>query len=182
MSSPSKPVGIPKRGSQSQSVTPAGTPDLRALRAQVISGTPPVGLSIPPPNIPPRTSSPAPSGQFIEGTPASSSTARIQLAGPSRTDSPLNLPLDLDDLPDEEKAKILRRHLVSKGERERERRENPEVTPLSAAEPVSQTRRSSGSGRIAREESEPFPVPYAAPGADVTCVYFYILLVLDDLS
>ncbi|KAJ3919918.1 vacuolar amino acid transporter 4 [Lentinula edodes] len=166
MSSPSKPVGIPKRGSQSQSVTPAGTPDLRALRAQVISGTPPVGLSIPPPNIPPRTSSPVPLGQLVEGTPASSSTARIQLAGPSRTDSPLNLPLDLDDLPDEEKAKILRRHLVSKGERERERRENPEVTSLS--EPVSQTRRSSGSGRIAREESEPFPVPYAAPGADVT--------------
>ncbi|KAJ3813712.1 vacuolar amino acid transporter 4 [Lentinula aff. lateritia] len=168
MASPSKPVGIPKSGSQSQSVTPAGTPDLRALRAQVISGTPPVGLSIPPPNIPPRTSSPVPLGQFVEGTPASSSTARIQLAGPSRTDSPLNLPLDLDDLPDEEKAKILRRHLVSKGERERERRENPEVTPSSAAEPVSQTRRSSGSGRIAREESEPFPVPYAAPGADVT--------------
>ncbi|KAJ4468587.1 transmembrane amino acid transporter protein-domain-containing protein [Lentinula edodes] len=168
MSSPSKPVGIPKRGPQSQSATPAGTPDLRALRAQVISGTPPVGLSIPPPNIPPRTSSPVPSGQFVEGTPASSSTARIQLAGPSRTDSPLNLPLDLDDLPDEEKAKILRRHLVSKEERERERRENPEATPLSTAESVSQTRRSSGSGRIVREESEPFPVPYAAAGADVT--------------
>ncbi|GAW03727.1 vacuolar amino acid transporter 4 [Lentinula edodes] len=76
MSSPSKPVGIPKRGSQSQSVTPAGTPDLRALRAQVISGTPPDNSW--------------------------------------------------------------------------------------------KTRRSSGSGRIAREESEPFPVPYAAPGADVT--------------
>ncbi|KAJ4477472.1 vacuolar amino acid transporter 4 [Lentinula aciculospora] len=168
MSTPSKPLGIPRRGSQSQSATPIGTPDLRILRAQVISGTPPVGLSIPPPNIPPRTSSPAPSGPFAVGTPASSSTAKIQLASPSRTDSPLNLPVDLDDLPDEEKAKILRRHLVSKEERERERREIQDSTTTSTPELVSQTRRSSGSGRITREESEPFPVPYAAPGADVT--------------
>ncbi|KAJ3982984.1 vacuolar amino acid transporter 4 [Lentinula detonsa] len=168
MSSPSKPLGIPRRGSQSRSATPAGTPDLRALKAQVISGTPPVGLSIPPPNIPPRTSSPAPSGPFVEGTPASLSTARIQLAGPSRTESPLDLPVDLDDLPDEEKAKILRRHLVSREERERERIETQEATPSFTPEPTSQTRRSSGSGRIAREDSEPFPVPYAAPGADVT--------------
>ncbi|KAJ3781144.1 vacuolar amino acid transporter 4 [Lentinula aff. detonsa] len=168
MSSPSKPLGIPRRGSQSLSATPAGTPDLRALKAQVISGTPPVGLSIPPPNIPPRTSSPAPSGPFVEGTPASLSTARIQLAGPSRTESPLDLPVDLDDLPDEEKAKILRRHLVSREERERERIETQEATPSFTPEPTSQTRRSSGSGRIAREDSEPFPVPYAAPGADVT--------------
>ncbi|KAJ3792994.1 hypothetical protein GGU11DRAFT_442420, partial [Lentinula aff. detonsa] len=167
MSSPSKPLGIPRRGSQSLSATPAGTPDLRALKAQVISGTPPVGLSIPPPNIPPRTSSPAPSGPFVEGTPASLSTARIQLAGPSRTESPLDLPVDLDDLPDEEKAKILRRHLVSREERERERIETQEATPSFTPEPTSQTRRSSGSGRIAREDSEPFPVPYAAPGADV---------------
>ncbi|KAJ3994330.1 vacuolar amino acid transporter 4 [Lentinula boryana] len=168
MSSPSKPLGIPRRGSQSRSATPAGTPDLRALKAQVISGTPPVGLSIPPPNIPPRTSSPAPSGPSVEGTPASLSTARIQLAGPNRTESPLDLPVDLDDLPDEEKAKILRRHLVSREERERERIETQEGTPSFTPEPPSQTRRSSGSGRIAREDSEPFPVPYAAPGADVT--------------
>ncbi|KAJ3791936.1 vacuolar amino acid transporter 4 [Lentinula aff. detonsa] len=145
MSSPSKPLGIPRRGSQSRSATPAGTPDLRALKAQVISGTPPVGLSIPPPNIPPRTSSSAPSGP----------------SGPSRTESPL-------DLPNEEKAKILRRHLVSREERERERIDTQEGTPSFTPESPSQTRRSSGSGRIAREDSEPFPVPYAAPGADVT--------------
>ncbi|KAJ3992994.1 vacuolar amino acid transporter 4 [Lentinula boryana] len=137
MSSPSKPLGIPRRGSQSRSATPAGTPDLRALKAQVISGTPPVG------------------------TPASLSTARIQLVGPSRTESPL-------DLPNEEKAKILRRHLVSREERERERIDTQEGTPSFTPESPSQTRRSSGSGRIAREDSEPFPVPYAAPGADVT--------------
>ncbi|KAJ3739350.1 vacuolar amino acid transporter 4 [Lentinula detonsa] len=129
MSSPSEPLGIPRHGSQSRSATPAGTPDLRALKAQVISGTPPVGLSIPPPNIPPRTSSSAPSGP----------------SGPSRTESPLDLPVDLDDLPDEEKAKILRRHLVSREERERERIDTQEG-----------------------EDNEPFPVPYAAPGADVT--------------
>ncbi|KAJ3775642.1 vacuolar amino acid transporter 4 [Lentinula raphanica] len=168
MSTPSKPLGIPRRDSQSRSATPVGTPDLRILRAQVASGTPPVGLSIPPPNIPLRTSSPAPSAPYVEGTPASQSAARIQQAELSRTDSPLNLPVDLDDLPDEEKAKILRRHLVSKEERERERREAQEVTPSSTPDVVSHTRRSSGSGRIAREDSEPFPVPYAAPGADVT--------------
>ncbi|KAJ3714586.1 vacuolar amino acid transporter 4 [Lentinula guzmanii] len=139
MSSPSKPLGIPRRGSQSRSATPAGTPDLRALKAQVISGTPSVGLSIPPPNISPRTSSSAPSGP----------------SGPSRTESPL-------DSPDEEKAKILRRHLVSREERERERIDTQEGTPLFTPESPSQTRRSSGS------DNEPFPVPYAAPGADVT--------------
>ncbi|KAJ3781147.1 hypothetical protein GGU10DRAFT_413024, partial [Lentinula aff. detonsa] len=131
MSSPSEPLGIPRHGSQSRSATPAGTPDLRALKAQVISGTPP-------------------------------------LVGPSRTESPLDLPVDLDDLPDEEKAKILRRHLVSREERERERIDTQEGTPSFTPESPSQTRRSSGSGRIAREDSEPFPVPYAAPGADVT--------------
>ncbi|KIK66778.1 hypothetical protein GYMLUDRAFT_37905 [Collybiopsis luxurians FD-317 M1] len=165
-SPPSKPLGIPRRGSQSQAGTPVGTPDLRALRAQVISGTPPAGLSIPP-NIPLRTSSPAPSGPFADntGTPGSSSPARNFLAaqlaaGPSGEQTPPNLPVDLDDLPDEEKAKILRRHLVSK--EERERNEQPEDSPSLRSKP------SSGIGRPEREDSEPFPVPYAAPGADVT--------------
>ncbi|KAE9398833.1 hypothetical protein BT96DRAFT_939884 [Gymnopus androsaceus JB14] len=165
----STPLGIPhRRGSRSnanshsgtplsgtpvfRSATPiASTPDFRALRAQVISGTPPVGLTIPPPNtnIPPRTTtaSPAPSG-----TPASA--AAIPVGGPSRTggvDTPISIPVNLDDLPDDEKARILRRHLVSKEERGREPREAADSDEAHA-----------------RQDSEPFPVPYAAPGADVT--------------
>ncbi|KAF9056825.1 amino acid transporter [Rhodocollybia butyracea] len=168
MSSPSRPLSIPRRGSHSQAATPIGTPDLRALRAQVFSGTPPVGLSIPLPNIPLRTSSPAP----FEGAPESLSSARTPLSGPlagpsSRTDSPANLPVDLDDLPDEEKARILRRHLVSKEERERGEQQDDDANS-SVAEPGPMTRRSSGSVGVTREDTEPFPVPYNAPGADVT--------------
>ncbi|KAF5389069.1 hypothetical protein D9757_004994 [Collybiopsis confluens] len=143
-----------RRGNSDPSTTPIGTPDLRALRAQVIYGTPPVGFSIPP-NIPPRTSSPAPSGPFAEtaGTPRSFSPALNYLSPPIHA-GPSGI----------KKAKILRRHLVSK--EERERNELEEEAPSSVA---GKSRRSSGIERTEEENAdEPFPVPYAAPGADVT--------------
>jgi proton-coupled amino acid transporter len=83
---------------------------------------------------------------------------------------------NLDDLPDEEKAKVLRRHLVSKEERERQQQAGGLETPGSQTG----SRRGSGAGlarrpsrtALQRQETEAFPVPYDAPGADVTYVPF----------
>lgn len=70
----------------------------------------------------------------------------------------------LDDLPDEEKARILRKHLVSRGERLQD-------SPRGSIAPLPDngllSKRSSVS-QLRREDSEPFPVPYHAQGADVT--------------
>lgn len=78
-----------------------------------------------------------------------------------------------DELTDEEKARVLRRHLVSKEERQNNgagpsdqaagTSSRPDSTPgnLSNRSSVSQF-------RPQREDTEPFPVPYDAPGADIT--------------
>jgi solute carrier family 36 (proton-coupled amino acid transporter) len=64
-------------------------------------------------------------------------------------------PPDIADLPDEEKAKVLRRHLVSQEERD-----------VDDSAPSRQS--SSSQLRLRQEHTEAFPVPYHAPGADVT--------------
>jgi proton-coupled amino acid transporter len=196
MSSPSKPVNISRRAPDSTeaiagslgipgsvSATPIGTPDLRALRALYAGSTPP-------PNIPPRTI-PTPSlrpqvsdasmGQPVNepGLPGSfrpSPALRAQTPQ-NGTETPLNL--DLDELPDEEKARVLRRHLVSK-----EDRQGADATPtppgasdldLPPQPGGSGSRRSSsgaagndGGSHVEREDTDPFPIPYHTPGADVT--------------
>lgn len=185
MSSPSKPLSIRntrlRRIDSAEGIpgsfTPTGTPDIRALRAQY-AGTPPL------PNIPPRTIPIVPSR--AETTPSSqsnttSSTPRAPVGGISarRPGTPINSnvvtgALDLDDLPDEEKAKVIRRHLVSKGDRQK--------GPVAGSDDGHQgdeletTPPTSGGNRIQKEDTEAFPVPYNAPGADVTCVSFAILL------
>lgn len=72
-----------------------------------------------------------------------------------------------DEIPDEEKAKILRKHLVS-----REERQGSPRGSMSAGSDwdggLGSRRPSSPQLRTQREDSEPFPVPYHAPGADVT--------------
>ncbi|KAJ7767110.1 vacuolar amino acid transporter 4 [Mycena metata] len=201
---PSKPVAISKRAgatddglfSPGSLSTPYGTPDLRLLRAQY-AGTPP------PPNIPPRNVAGTPVERNIAGTPASGSPAlrpqvsdtslglpgsfqvasnalRLPLPASGR-DTPLSGNLDLDGLPDEEKARVLRRHLVSKEERQGPA-QNQGSTPTSELDvPLagpSLSRRSSGvrsnansnhtAHGVQREDTEPFPIPYHAPGADVT--------------
>ncbi|KAJ8521945.1 hypothetical protein ONZ45_g1461 [Pleurotus djamor] len=190
MSTPSKPVNIrsPKLGptesdeALNAQATPIGTPDLRALRAQYV-GTPP------PPNIPPRgtpgpprNGSPAISSVGLPpvGVSVSPSPRLLPIVPPSRrSETPLQVPqqgvsfgateaippLSLEDLPDEEKARVLRRHLVSKGERQGV----PGGVGGTRAEGSStpSSRRSSQLGPR-REDSEPFPIPYHAPGADVT--------------
>jgi len=179
-SSPSKPVGIRSRlavsdpaiGTPSLSATPhQGSPGLRALRAQFgVAGTPP--------NIPPRATTPLPAKDASPGgspfpprniplpssssQPSGISASRTPGTPGSGTESP-SLP-DLDDLPEEEKLKVLRRHLVSKDERNQSG-DIPSVT----TRPNSH-HSSSGEGASHAEESEPFPIPFHAHGADVTCV------------
>lgn len=188
MSSPSKPVSIRgyRRGdsgeSHPQSSPPVGTPDLRALRAQYV-GTPSL------PNIPPR-GTPGRTTPLVVGTPSTQppidftssplrpppgpavggiSAARGPSVAPnSGSETPA---LDLDGLPDEEKAKVLARHLVSK--EERAKTDPPKNVPSSDAS-SSRSRPASQHSSIprdtgkAREDSEAFPIPYDAPGADIT--------------
>ncbi|KAH9856664.1 transmembrane amino acid transporter protein-domain-containing protein [Lenzites betulinus] len=191
MSSPSKPYDIPspRRTQQAnpESTPPAfgtpisASPSPRVLRAQY-AGTPP------PPNIPPRVSG-TPGGTprltgsssnlpFIGGE-ASSSSPRLTAAdfiarrpvsgtpGSGQGDSLL------DELTDEDKARILRKHLVSREERQNNRPGTPDQlarVSFSAGSDAGNggnvSKRSSTSHL--RQDTEPFPVPYDAPGADVT--------------
>ena len=189
MSSPSLPVTIKPANVKDSEAIPSsyapslGTPDLRALRAQY-AGTPP------PPNIPLRTTQTPVSNRI--GSPAVSLTPRSDspplrpapqaVGGLSASRQPLatgsDTPpvFDLDDLPDEEKAKVLSRHLVPKDLRSKALLEAKSATgldlgTLNGSKPgSSRSRRSSAGGTKTsmREDSEPFPIPYDAHGADVT--------------
>lgn len=182
MSTPTRPVNI--RPGTPQSVnfdgSPlSGSPNIRALRAQY--GTPPV------PNIPPRNvpvNSPginigahgSGSGRpSVAGTPI---IGGIRMQAPGGPGSGTRTPASgyenpFEELTDEEKARILRRHLVSREQREHQldrkssfgsftdRGEGPS---LSKRQSISAVRDQA----VAREDSEPFPIPYHTPGADLT--------------
>ncbi|KAF8071748.1 transmembrane amino acid transporter protein-domain-containing protein [Lyophyllum atratum] len=92
--------------------------------------------------------------------------------GKAGSDSP---PVDLDGLPDEEKAKVLRRHLVSRQEREGgpstesvDGNGSDHHLTVDGTEQGPSSRRPSTSLHPERDDSEPFPIPYNAPGGDVT--------------
>jgi solute carrier family 36 (proton-coupled amino acid transporter) len=166
MSTPTRPVNIAGRRVASGISTPIGTPDLRALRAQYHGGT------SPPNNIPPRLGSAqptrGPSPSLIALPSGSSPAPRIPQYGTPDNDA---IARELEALPDEEKAKVLRKHLVSKDER----LNPPGGSPRTGSDPEilqgsrNASRKSSIGGlRGRREDTEPFPVPYQAPGADVT--------------
>lgn len=185
MTSPSQPLSIksPTRGrgdgeSQSASyATSFGTPDLRAIRAQ-FSGLPP--------NIPVRGSvtpslRPASSVVSLQVTPdrpAFRPTPQL-IAGLSATRQPVGTtsetpPIaDLDDLPAEEKAKVLERHLVYKEQRVKANTEAKSAEDsASDGAPGSHSRptpsRRSSTGISTRQQDDTFPINYDAPGADVT--------------
>ncbi|TFK40210.1 amino acid transporter [Crucibulum laeve] len=191
MTSPSQPVNIksPRLAPSDIEGTPAsfstsiaGTPNLNAFRAQY-AGTPPL------PNIPPRSTptpvqrygSPAisllspptdgsprrPSPLTVGGISASAGRSGTPALG---TDTPPSV--DLNDLPDEEKARVLARHLVTNrgGEAKSVAGSDLEVPNDSEAGTSLSRRSSSGTPHVTpqREDSEAFPIPYDAPGADVT--------------
>ena len=171
MTSPSKPLNIasPRAGPSDvvsgSFTTPLGTPDLRALRSHYAAGT------SPPPNIPPRLASAIPTrcASPLPATSSADASPRPPLiVRPGSPSSDVHIP-DLDDLPHEEKAKVLRRHLVSK----EERMPPPEARSSAASDAEISDQRTSPTSSIRRqlpqrEETEPFPIPYHAPGADIT--------------
>ena len=80
-------------------------------------------------------------------------------------------PRNLEEVPSEEMARVLRRHLVSREERQRLDDENVEVRGRSGVgSRRASVHSSGGTSRVQRENSEPFPIPYNAPGGDITCV------------
>jgi proton-coupled amino acid transporter len=163
---PRPALGAAVDGISGSYATPIGTPDLRALRAHYV-GTPP-------PNIPPRGIVATPARTVSPFLPASGSATPISrnavVAETSvrRADTHAHgtetpLPVDLDDFPEEEKAKVLRRHLVSKEERLKRLSNSDSGLPSRTPSPRRQT-------SIERKDTELFPVPYDAPGADITWV------------
>jgi solute carrier family 36 (proton-coupled amino acid transporter) len=170
---PSSRRGPGSRGSPSgtpYNISATGTPDLRSLRAQYI-GTPTL------PNIPPRTGTPRPTvgtpsteplvlpGAAVAPRPVpsiSGITARRPTGvglglGLGLDDAPPPDPtIDIDSFPEDDKVKVLRKHLVSREERQ------ANDGPIS--------RKSSSSQLTHQEDPEAFPVPYHTPGADITYV------------
>ena len=189
MTSPSQPLNIKvssTRGHgdlESHSASFAhsvGTPDLRAIRAQF------PGI---PPNIPVRGSvtpslhpaSSTVSLRAFSDRPTPRSTPQL-ISGLSATRENIGTsseapPIaDLDDLPDEERVKVLERHLVSKDQRMKAFIEGNNSFKDSVMERISgpdspstiSRRSSNGLSQRKKEDLEPFPILYDAPGADVT--------------
>ncbi|KAG9315046.1 transmembrane amino acid transporter protein-domain-containing protein [Chiua virens] len=182
MSSPSKPVNINNRpvAFDSDSTTPSGTPDIRALRAQY-SGTPPV------PNIPARytpllgsypnaTRYGSPNTGFSanelitrDRTTSGAINAKRPTSSAASGGAADNNIVDLDDLPAEDKARVLRRHLLLHGERpSRTDLRSSEGSDQGVPDPDETSAESSTPTRPGREISEAFPIQYHVPGADVT--------------
>ena len=185
MTSPSKPFDIPspRRG---QAPNPEGTPPAfgtpilgasaspspRFLRAQY-TGTPP------PPNIPARTAgtpigTPRQNVPFLPGPSGDASSSSPAFAARPLTGTPGSTENPFDELTDEEKARVLRRHLVSREERQTNRPATPDLAAIPGSSQYGSedgviSRRSSTSHmRLQREDTDPFPVPYDAHGADIT--------------
>lgn len=169
----------------STSVTPIGTPadQVRVIRAQY-AGTPPIVPNIPPRGLTPARSGPSsliptsdpfplrPGPQVVGGISALS--ARISnpsLAGKRSETPPV---VDLDTLPDEEKAKVLRQLLSFPQERQNNGGEARSVAgsdqeaPGESGQTSPSRPSSSGVKDNVQADQEPFPIPYHAPGADVT--------------
>ena len=172
MSSPSKPlsIGSPRPRQlidDGDDENIAHTPDLRQLRQQF--GTPPVGTTIPPFRTPGSLSHTA-----IGSPLRPSSSAAIRSHG---TGTPLET-ADVPALGDDEKIKILRKHLVSREERMghsantsrlSSRRPSVHENQGSQQTPSRHETRPSTPGP-SQSSSSPFPIPYHSPGGDITYV------------
>lgn len=78
--------------------------------------------------------------------------------------------MDLDDLPAEDKARVLRRHLRFREEHRPSRTDlrSSDGSDQDTLDPDDPPAESSTPLRIPREVSDTFPIPYHVPGADVT--------------
>ena len=147
-----------------------GTPGRSGVQRQGTPSTPTIA------NIPPRIAFDG-SPRNVGGFPGSfGAQSRTPQTGGSSTptgvplgESPLQGRVALDDVTDEEMARVLRRHLVPR------RVGDGDETPTGG---ISRSRRTSDSGPAAstpqrhqQEASETFPIPYDAPGGDITYVF-----------
>jgi solute carrier family 36 (proton-coupled amino acid transporter) len=171
---PTKPLNIGSPRSGDLSGADAGSAG--------IPGTPPV------PNIP-RYGSPRATPVFLGDSPGRAGTPGSFMGGAGRTGTPGSLTVggglgaarasgagtpmgdaagvNVDELTDEEKARVLRRHLMSREEREAAAAQSgPASRRGSDVSAVPKSRRPSAVVR--RQDTEAFPVPFQAPGADVT--------------
>lgn len=149
----------------------SGTPDLRGLRAQYF-GTPPL------PNIPPRTgtSTPRPStsteplvftsgGGTPRNAPSISGISARRPTGVGLGIDDVSQPdptVDAESIYEGDKVKVLRRHLVSREERQG-------INNGSDGVPSRKASTANLAGDI-QQDYEAFPVPYHTPGADITYV------------
>ncbi|KAG8998442.1 neutral amino acid transporter [Tulasnella sp. 427] len=173
-------------------VSASPRPDIERLREQ-FHGTPPPNIPArtlaPPVSSSPYRSSPLIGPQPISGTPQSYGSAALGRRSPygSRPGTPRGFPasgrgtpdpyappengdeppLGLDSLPDEEKARVLRRHLVSREERARLADDAGSTSNRLEAHGAGSSRASISESHH-RDDTEPFPVPFDAPGGDIT--------------
>ncbi len=171
----SPPVRIRSSARQDDDQTPAPTPPLPSDSPGL-----PGSFGTPPPNIPHRLvsrhgvgSSPrlgAAFGSPTRGSPLISGRASPVGLSEERGRSTTPNTRDLDDLPDEEKARIVRKHLVSREERVNSRQ--PSMTRDSSSKPqiseVPLASNQSGPSSMYGVDEDEFPTPFSHPGGDIT--------------
>ncbi|KZV65557.1 hypothetical protein PENSPDRAFT_655685 [Peniophora sp. CONT] len=146
MSTPTRPIKV--RQSFNSASGASGTP--RSFNAESLRAAY-AGTATPPPNIPPRAGTPSSQSQGINvGSAASPGPGIGGISAQAPSPAPDTPPVNLDELPEEEKARVLQKHLVHRDERNATPTGEPSTAP-----------------RVQRQDSEAFPVPYHAPGADV---------------
>jgi solute carrier family 36 (proton-coupled amino acid transporter) len=191
-SPPTRPVRIgspvqlgspvrPLRNIDDDDVT--GTPDTRQPRQHY--GTPPAGTTIPRFRGTPGSSTPVavgsparlpPPAELFRNSPRTvgSPLDRGLLRVVSATDVAKTQSPAPPELSGEDKAKVLRRHLVSRDQRfgdEPPGSQGPSRTPSfypEASEHPSTKSSRTPSVHHREDESEVFPLPYSAPGGDIT--------------
>lgn len=149
----------------------------RIRRPAVMSESPGTTPPTVPRNIPPRTGTPGRNGARVGSTPVA--------ASPLASREQLQV-TDVESVPDQDKARVLRRHLVSREERSR-RPSDSDTGPAVGSSPLgpavlagpppgslpdavgsSSVADEVAARAVAREDSEPFPIPYHTEGGDVT--------------
>ena len=160
------------------------TPGIRQLRQQY--GTPPAGTTIPRFRGTPGTSTPIligsparppPPTELSRHSPRPVSPSPLD-RGPFRAVSAMDVTKTpspaLPELPDEDKMKVLQRHLVSRDQRFAEEPSTSQGPSRTASfypdAPEHPSTKSSRAPSVyhGEDESEVFPLPFSAPGGDVT--------------
>ncbi len=180
-STPSRPVkiGSPVRSLRDISDEDAtDAANVRQRRQQY--GTPPVGTTIPrfrgtPGNLTPIVMGSPARSQPVELFRPASPVERGLLRAVSATEVTKIPSQALPELSEEEKMRVLQRHLVSRDQRfgdEPSRSQGPSRVPSfhpdASEQPSNKSSRASSVYHREDDESDVFPLPFSTPGGDVT--------------